>query len=206
VSGVTQFASSDELAARLGLTLTDDEITRAGILLALASGLIQTETSQTIAEVVDDELVTRSVVGERFRLPQRPVTAVTSVAIDETVLDANTWYLDGDELVRASWPAGSESYFFTGGYGRGFLGPLRTLTVVYSHGYETIPAVVKATTLEAVVRVWVNPGAVARETIGDVSTVYDNNRFSPSGLLLTDVEKAAVNGVVRRTENSIVLR
>jgi hypothetical protein len=205
----TQFATANDLAVRLGITLTTDEITRADALLALASGLIQQETNQTIELVEDDEWVVRSSYAERIRLPQRPVVEVTSVSLTPeggvpTVIGADTYYVDGDDLVRASFPIKYQQFFAD--WTRGWLGPLWTLTVVYSHGYETIPEFVKTVCMEMVTRVWVNPGSVARESVGNVSTVYDNNRFSPTGLLMTDPERAELNKLLRRHSGSIALR
>lgn len=206
---MTQFATNAEFAARIGLTLTAAEQTRADALLALASGLIQQETKQTISEVTDDVLTMRSVYGERIRLPQRPVSSVSQVTLtpeggEATVIGADTYYLDGDELVRASFPVKYQQFFAD--WTRGWLGPLYTIAITYTHGYATIPEIVKAVCMEMVTRVWVNPGSVARETVGNTSTVYDNMRFSPTGLLMTDTEKAAVNRAVRRQSGTVTLR
>jgi hypothetical protein len=208
---VTQFATSDDFAARLGLTLTSDEETRAETLLEMASGLIQHETHQTIALVDDDTLTVRSVYDDRFRLPERPVVDVSSVTLTligllNTSFDVpdTQWYVDRDELVRTSFPLGFQQAF--AGYQRGWLGPLYEMAVVYTHGFETIPPIVRSVTLEMAVRAWVNPGAVARESVGDTQTVYDNMRFSPTGLLMTDLEKQLVNDVIGRQSGTVVLR
>lgn len=208
---MTQFATNADLATRLGLTLTSAEQTRADALLTLASALIQDETDQTIALVANDSLTMRSTYAERIRLPQRPVVSVSSVTITpqggtEMLIGDDTYYVEGDELVRASFPIRYQQFFAD--WTRGWLGPLFTITVVYTHGYaaDAIPAAVKTACLEMVTRVWVNPGSVARETVGDTSTVYDNMRFSPSGLFMTDAEKAAVNRSVRRLAGTITLR
>lgn len=208
VRNTMPFATADDLGHRLGLVLTADEKARAAQLLAAASGLIQTETSQTITQVVNDTLIRRSSYDERIRLPERPVTSVASVTIDAALQDAASWYLDGDELVRARWPVG-ENAFFLGSFGRGWLGPWHTITVVYTHGYAAIPDIVKAVCLEAVVRVWVNPGSVFEERFGDTATIYTQRTGGGGGLgglLLTDEEREQVNSIIRRTENSTVLR
>lgn len=205
---MAQFASSSDLAARLGLTLTSPEQTRADTLLQQASGLIQSETKQTIALVDDDELIRPGDYNDRIRLPQRPVVSVDSVDLQGTSLvEGTNFYIDGDELVRLNWNAViQDSSFGLPWAGWGF--PWWTVTVVYTHGWADgdIPQIVKSVCMEMVTRVWVNPGAVAREQVGNTMTVYDNNRFSPSGMLMTDVEKAAVNRVIRRQAGSIALR
>lgn len=201
----TQFATSSEFAARVGLTLTADEITRADTLLGLASELIQDETGQTISLVSDDVLTRPSDYGDRIRLPQRPVVSVASVEIDGvTIALDNAWYLEGDEIVRANWRQLSQRHFFAQN-GVGWGGPLFTLEVTYTHGWATVPSVVKGVCLEMVARVWANPGAVQQENIAGVFTSYSLNK-QPTGLLLSEAEKKTVNDVVRRTSGTIGLR
>lgn len=206
----TLFASVDDFAARLGLTFTNEETTRATVLLGMASRLIQDETGQTIELVTDDVLTVRSVFENRFRLPQRPVVDVTSVKLDNVEAGVDSWYLDGDEIVQSTFPVLSDRHFFSFPSGRGWLGPQHELEVTYSHGYDddAIPSVVKTACMEAVVRVWVNPGAVLQEKIGEESTVYApfSGTHLPVGLLLTDAEKKALNDKLRRTSGAVKLR
>jgi len=209
VQNVFPFASASDLAARLGLTFTTDEAARATTLLQLATGFIQQETAQTISLVADDTLSVRSTYAERYRLPERPVLSVSSVTITPqggtpTVIGSDTYYLDGDDLVRASFPIHYQQFFTN--WTRGWLGPLFELTVVYTHGFAVVPEIVKAVCMEMVVRVWTNPGAVAREQVGNTMTVFDNMRFSPTGLLMTDVERQLITSIIRRQSGSIALR
>lgn len=207
---MTAFATHDDLAARLGITLTTDEQTRADTLLALASGLIQQESRQKIELVTDDEYVIRSSYDDRIRLPQRPVVSVSSVVLQliggsvSFTVPSNTYYIDNDELVRTSFPLAVQYAFAQ--YARGWLGPLFQATITYTHGFAVIPELVKAICMEMVVRVWVNPGTVAREQIGDTMTVYDNMRFSPTGLLMTTEEKEQLNELLRRRLGTVKAR
>jgi len=184
---VAQFATAVELGYRLGITLDAAETTRADALLVLASGLIQDETGQSIEQAT--ETVTRpGVWGNRLRLLERPVTAVSSVKIDAVALAADDWYLDGDELVR--W----------GGWG----GPEADVEIGYTHGYAAadVPAAVKTVCLEVVARVFTNPGNARQEGYGLEQVAYT----SSNGLLLTDAESRAVRDAVGRTAGSVVLR
>ena len=196
---MAQFATADEFAARMGLTLTTAEETRANTLLTLASGLIVDATGQDISLATDDIYSAPSVYGERLRLPQRPVVSISQVELtpaggSPSVIDPNTYYLDGGELVRSRFPLGYELVFQN--YGQGWLGPYWTVDVTYTHGYapEAIPSAVKAVCMEAVRRVWVNPGAAVSETVGDTQTGYGSG--APSGMLLTPQEKAQLNDVL----------
>lgn len=202
-----QFATNAELAVRLGLTFTQAEQTRADTLLQLASGLIQDETKQTIALVSNDNLTLPSTFEDRVRLPERPVVSVASVSIDGVALQSPLeYYLEADSLVRANWSMLAERHFFASAGGWG--GPLRALSIVYTHGYSVIPPVVKAVCMEAVVRVWVNPGAVIEERVGNVMTMYSmrSGTETPTGLLLTDGEVKKLNDTLRRQSGTVGLR
>lgn len=201
VSSVTRFATSSDLEVRLGLEFTVEEHVRAAKLLADASKLIQDETGQTISLVTADTLIRRSVYDDRFRLPQRPVVSVASVVLDGVTVDPTSWYVEGDEVVQA----GIAEQFFAA-VSRGWGGPLRTLTVVYTHGYTTVPGLARSVCMEAVARVWVNPGAVVQESIAGVVTTYAPYSSPPRGLLLTDDEKASLNNLLRRQSGSVSLR
>ena len=190
-STMAAFATHQDLAARLGVTLTSDEQTRATALLALASGLIRSVARQRIELVEDDTLTIRGSGESTYLLPERPVVSVSSVTINGTAADAATWWLEDDTLVRP------------GGFGS----TRWPLVIVYTHGYpaDEIPEAIKAVCLEAVVRVWVNPGSVVSERVGSEQTTY-TLQGAPTGLLLTADERRAVRHAVRRGARSEVLR
>jgi hypothetical protein len=193
---VTAFATADDFEVRIGLTLDDDEKNRVDALLGMAADLIRNAARQEISLVENDVLTMPGTNADRIALPERPVVSVASVTLDDLELtEGSIWWLDGDTIVRLGWPRPGYGYpVVVGGnvftFGRGFGWPKQTLAITYTHGYadDDLPGLVKTISLEAVTRVWVNPGAVARETVGDTSTVYDNMRFSPTGLLLTKDE------------------
>jgi hypothetical protein len=202
---MSSFATPDDLAARLGITLTDAEIARADTLLAMASELIQDEAGQKIGLVTNDVFEIPATTDDRITLPERPVVSVSSVTIDGTPLvEGSDWYLEGDTIIRLSTTltlVDSAAYAYVAGFGL----PDQTLRVTYTHGYAdgVIPGTVKAICLEAAVRVWVNPGSVARATVGNTTTTYDNNRFSPSGLLLTASEVRKIRWLFPRRMGSV---
>jgi hypothetical protein len=205
------FATTDDFAARLGMDLTDDEVTRATTLLALASELIVDEVKQELSLVTDDQMELPGTTDDRIELPERPVVSVASVTLDgQALAEGGDWYLEGDTIFRVATPLEildgnliADPYAYP--FGVGFGSPEQTITITYTHGYaaDAIPGTVKAVCLEAVVRVWVNPGSVARETVGDTATVYDNMRFSPSGLLLTGAETKKLRRLFPRQLGSV---
>lgn len=196
------FATHADLANRLGVDFTASEQTDATALIALAQALIQDEAGQNIELVEGDTLTRPGSWDDRLRLPERPVVSVTSVSVDGTALTASEWYLDGDELVRPRSIATSDT-FARGG--RGWGGPAVDVVVVYDHGHETIPGVVKAVCLEMCVRVWTNPGSVQAENYGSEQVMYGDYRSRP-GLMLTDGELKAIQRSIRRNAGSTVLR
>lgn len=200
---MAQFVTNVELATRLGLVLTVEEQARADSLLTLASGLIQGETEQTIERVVDDSLQRKGTHSSCVRLPERPVESVTSVTLNgETLVEGTEFYRIGDELIRLR--GAPESHFDWQSYGGGWGYPYHDLTVVYTHGYAVIPAEVKAVCIEAVVRVWVNPGAVAQQAIGGASTAYS---FQGNvGMLLTEGERKLLRRTIGREAGTVTLR
>lgn len=208
---MSQFASADDFAARIGVTLTDAEVARANLLLTRASGIIQKAMKQNIALVTDDTYVRPGDYSSAVRLPERPVVSVSSVVLDDnqgnptTLVQAENFYIENDTLIRLNWNAViQDSSFGLPWAGWGF--PWWTLTVDYTHGYTEIPEPAPTICMEMVVRAWVNPGSVARQTIGNVATVFDNMRFSPSGMLLTDQEQADLADVFRRHTGTVGLR
>lgn len=191
---MAQFATADDLGIRLGVTLTDDEQTRANAMLTDASGIVQDETGQTIELVDDDTLERRGTTDERILLPQRPVVSVASVALDGAPI--TDWYLAGNEIVRNGGSLVevvlNDTYF--GPYRRGFGFEGQTLAIVYTHGYaaDAIPGRIKSITLNMVTRAWVNPGAVIRENEGNVGVEYAPRTEQPRGLELLESERVAL--------------
>lgn len=175
------FATTEQLEARLGISLSADEHIRAATLLALASGVIRAEFG-SLSFTEDDEFTIRGTYSNRIRVPQRPLVSVGQVLINGEILDSDSYYIDGNEIVRAS---GVRSSFWP--WGSVFSGPLDEVTITYSHGWEDLPEDVTVICLEMVVRVWVNPGNLLNENVAGVSSGYAS--AEARGLLLTDSEK-----------------
>lgn len=196
-------ATPDDLEARLGRDLTDTEQSRAEALLADASAMIRAYTGQTFDEVTGDVAVLR-VQGGIVRLPQRPVTAVTSVVAlggagmpDVTVID---WIFDGIDQVRLG--EGScvinlpEIWWDDDGYPG-------TYRITYNHGYATVPADVVAVTCGIILRVFGNPQGYRSETVGAYSVTYAVPATGEAlGVNLTRYDRTALDRY-RRSEGMI---
>lgn len=188
------FASSDDLAARLGVTLTSGEQSRADELLTLVSGLVQREARQRIELVINDVLTVPGTPDTRFRLPERPIVAVTNVTVNGLTVTPGI----------GSMNYSRHADYLSRPYGWGI--PEQSVVVTYTHGYAEIPDAIKAVCLEAVVRAWVNPGNVLREVHGSEMTMYAAGTVTPTGLLLTAEEQRVVHDTIRRPAGSTVLR
>lgn len=119
-------ATEEELALFVGDTGLDMD--RATLLLELATGEVQAVTGQRLVLVEDDPFELFSYSGPWLTLPQRPVTEITSLTID-----------DGDELVAGTdykRPAKSAMLFRRCGWAACQYEP-SVIAGIYSHGYAT---------------------------------------------------------------------
>lgn len=177
------WATPEELQAHLRLASID--ATQAAAAIGAAEVIIRAELDQTVDEVLADQV---TLVGNGRRvinLPEMPVTAVTSVTEDGELLVAGTDYRFNSYgvLTRLGgcWPidAGIE--------------------VVYDHGENPVPDVVKQVCLQVAGRAWVRPTtAVTAESLGDRSVTYDKDR---SGQSLTDYEMRLLARYARGNES-----
>lgn len=178
------WATPEEL--RLHLRLDTIDTAQAAALISAAETLIRAELQQTIDPVTGDEL---ELVGNGRRvlnLPEMPVTAVTSVTEDGTLLEHGTdyrWNRYGilTRLGAGGWPLDAQ------------------VTVVYDHGYDQVPAVVKQVCLQLAGRAWPRPTtAVAAESLGDRSVTYDKEY---TGEALTAYERRLLTPYARGPES-----
>lgn len=132
------------------------ETNRVTRLLELASAAVRAYTGQTLSAVADDVVPVRPDGGYRFRLPQRPVTAVASITRGGSPLAATSYWWSRAGMV--------ESVYGTWG--------VDVLTVTYSHGFTPVPDDVILAVCQIVARNLVNPEGIRSETIGETSVVY----------------------------------
>ena len=145
----------EELAAHLGVEFSAEEEARPEQAIAGASAVIQRYCNLVgLTRRVDHTITLRGVWGPHLTLPAGPVVSVAAVEIGGTPI--NDWWLVRDDLVRH------------GGWG----GTSTEVQVTYTHGFEAVPADVKAVCLEVVARGWVNPSGVRSETIDGYSVTY----------------------------------
>jgi hypothetical protein len=154
---VAAFATVEDLATDLQRNFTAAETATASQALDIATQVIKTYTRQEIEETASDSIVLRRTYHPILLLPQVPVTVVTSVN-DGTLLVVNTDY-----------------EFSEAGVLKRLHGTWRTnVTVVYTHGYPTIPLDIRGVTLSIAARRFTGgpAGNVQGETLGPYRVEY----------------------------------
>ncbi|HEY9482905.1 MAG TPA: hypothetical protein VIR00_08075 [Micromonosporaceae bacterium] len=147
-------------AAQLGILMQDTGLDEdlATLLLELATGEVQGMARQRLVAVQDDQAVLIGSGAPMLELPQRPVTAVTTVTVD------------GDAVTDWTWPGRARWLHRGCGWGH-----LSTVAVTYDHGYAAddwrlVPA--QNATLGLARQVAVNPSGVESESIDDYRVQY----------------------------------
>jgi hypothetical protein len=171
-------ADLDDVAALLGRDLDDAEVGMALRLLELASDGVRSHTGQVFDFVADDTVTIEPDLEGHLWLPQRPVTAVTSVTVMGTTLGPTAYGWARDGLLAHSYWSGNAQVPWT----------LYPATVVYSHGYTELPGDVRLATAELVATSMANPSGIVSESLGVYSVRYLNNR-SPGVSLTAEVEQ-----------------
>ncbi|MCZ4604988.1 hypothetical protein O3S80_14810 [Streptomyces sp. Lzd4kr] len=194
------YASADNLRLLLRHpgAFTADETAQAELLIELAEGTIDDEIGQSLEQTTDTVILDAPTRQERWPdapgtgsrkliLPRWPVNSVTSVTIlheteaDEVLTfgeDADfTWSAAGIlTRVNGWWPTWD-----------------RSVQVVYTPGYATIPKGVKRIALRMAAAAWDNPTTLASESLGDHSRSFAAEML---GMVLSEADKKTL-GVYR---------
>ena len=187
------FATAADLEDWLGVGTLD--ASRATVVLDAATGAIQGWTRQTISEVAGDAVELRGTWKPVLELPERPVTAVTSVSVDGVAQTVDDDYVVVRNELRR--PEGWDSQLRFSVFGpEGWGGPDVVVAVTYTHGFATVPDDVKGVCLQLAGRMYLNPEAAAMKVI-DGHTFQYGLDF----LALTDGEKATLRKY-RRTSRA----
>lgn len=169
------FAAPADLAAYLQREpfAAGAETTSAQLALDVATSVVVARTGQTFTAVTGDT-VTLDTHGEDVFLPQRPVTAVTSVTTRDrgsTITTTRTANVDYElRRDRLRWVRGGAWPY--------------EVTVTYDHGYATIPDDVKGATLAVAAEIHSNPEGVARSTLDDAGDTHEWADDSPAERML----------------------
>lgn len=155
-------ATIDDLAALLQREIAEDDVSALNA-LETASAVVEAYLSQTVELVSNDEIILDGTGTKVLLLPNYPVSAVASVEVDEEAL------VEGEEF---EWSHTGELRRLNGVWPTS----LRSITVTYSHGYETIPqAIVGVVTAVAGRLLNSSSIGIRQESIGGYSVTYADN-------------------------------
>lgn len=155
--------TADDLANWTGQTIPSARATLLIDMAKAACGSVAKSIGAQLDETAADELELDGTGADTLMLPGWPVTAVTSVEVEGTALEADDyeWSRVG-ELTRATvfgsggWPGASPRTFGAWPAGK------RNVVVVYTHGLATIPNDIKLAALLAAARWAANPQSLTQ--------------------------------------------
>lgn len=126
------YTDASTIAGYLGVTLTSDQQTQAGVLAGAATAWIDRYTGRSwqASSPITDEL--HELVGDTVYLTNRPVTAVTSVKTRERFADAGTTTLDASQYELLDATNGVLLIL-------GWAGAGRLALVTYTHSVSAAP-------------------------------------------------------------------
>lgn len=191
---MAQFASADELAAVLSLggqpvTFTPSEATAADLILSGVSAAVQRHTGQIVEKVVDDTVVLQGNWSRELQLPQWPVVSVSAVKVNGAPVATGTWYLAAGKLYRGYLPVFNGPDDWGGDlFLSSWLGPISTVEVTYTHGFDPIPDDLRLFAVRVAARLLDNPEGATSLKLG----IYEERQAATAGLL-TEAEKAEVD-------------
>ena len=142
----------------MGREFADTELTRVQRLLELASGLVRGECGQTLSAVTADTVTLPGTWEADLLLPEFPVTAVASVTIDSQPVDPADY----------AWNSYGTLYRACSTWG----GPDAEVTVVYDHGYATVPDDIITFVCAIVNGQMANPNGLRSQQLGSYSAVF----------------------------------
>lgn len=141
---MTDLATVADLEAHLGRTMSGQEATRAGAILADTSASVRGYTGQDFTQASTTDVV--RVRRGRALLPQRPVDAVDAVTdldghpVPSQWLGNDVIDLLGNGILADGWAIEPWST------------PLGAVVVTYTHGYDEVPADIVGVTCSVTLR------------------------------------------------------
>jgi hypothetical protein len=171
-------ATPSDLASALQM---DVDTATATLALEVATAVVQEATGQKILQVVGDTAVITAPAGYWLELPQRPVTAVTSVTLwDATVVAAGTTTGTYRRLQNRLWrDVGWTKYppwTWSWPFNYGLCDGPTEVTVVYTHGLaagDQNLQLARGAVLTLARAVYDNPTGASKEAIDDYQVAYD---------------------------------
>lgn len=165
------YPTPTELGSLLQLAIAANDAT-ALLLIDLAFASVQNEARQRVRPVDGDVVTLEAAPSRVLWLPERPVRAVTNVAVEDVAIPATDYRWNA----RGRLERKSGLWIDTAG---------TAVTVTYDHGFATIPNDIRMAALQAAARTYVNPDGAVQEALGSHSLSYG----ADTGLPLTPEER-----------------
>jgi hypothetical protein len=173
-------ATAEDLRGLLDEDAQGISDSKAAIVLKLATGAVQGAARQDLVLRLGDSVRLMGTTESWFTLPQRPVSAVTSVAVEGVIVTDYKWF-DSRLWRRCGWGAARSD-------------EPSVVEVTYSHGYEdTDPKLQFAQSIALALAVrWVNnPDSAVGMSIDDFTRQYSQSSNSDlAGLVPLNVQKS----------------
>ena len=210
-------ATIEDVAALLQRDLTPAEVTNGVRLIAMASDVVRRYTRQQITQATET-IVLPGNWDNTLVLPQRPITAVSSVLINGATPTYTVWRVVDDTLFVGTgsfqpdfgvmmWggmalmgPAGSNNGPQATGASWG--GPQAQITITYTHGYSEVPGDIVNIVAGLVAIAIASPVGVEQERVGGYQVKY--SRSEGGSMRLTDEDKAGLNYYRKRAMSSSI--
>jgi hypothetical protein len=159
--------STEELALYLGLEFSDTQEERAQLLLDLVSGEVESYCNAVaLQRMEEDTVVVRGSWSNIITAPGAPVHEVIHVFVDGEEVTDFDYTRHGLLISPERWG-----------------GPHAAVTIVYDHGLDEVPQVVKSVVLSRAVRAFTNPEGLMQAKLGaDQSFSYAADAEMVTGL------------------------
>lgn len=203
-----ELVTAAELSAWVGTTIPTPQ---ADLFIAAATALVQAETGQTLTQVLNDTVVLDGTASEWLALPQRPVTAVHSVTMQDAnlapvTLDTSQYSVRGNRLWRP-WGWQFSAVFLPPvrmlGYQYMTYPPPSQVTVVCDHGHPAGAAGLELARMAVFTlgaSVFANPTGSRSVTVDDYTESYAD---AYAGMQLPSGTKAALRRFYGHSAGSV---
>lgn len=184
-------ATVEDVSALIGAIPDDTDVqVQIARLLELASAKVRRFTRQQISAVEDDELTVYGAWSSELYLGQKPVTAITSITVDDVLVDPSeyTWTVSGlvERIYCRIWGT-----------------PRQVIVVTYDHGYVDIPDEIVGIVAELVAAKYSSPEALDSETIGNYA--YTGGDGAGSAFKLSEDQEEILKDFKTRVTSMDVL-
>jgi len=169
-----------ELSELASFVQSDLDEATATLARELATGAVQDAVSQQLFRSETTDRLERDPIDPAvLTLPQKPLdTAETITCVGVESETTVTDYVIHGQRLRLESGCWDEQ-----------------VDVTYTHGFSTIPAVIKSVALACAARLVSNPGGVRSTSVGDVAVTFAGSDGDlTSGAYLTDHEKKMIAG------------